>query len=437
MNSLVSDPVSSNQYGLITRERAEKFDLLGQLILNQREAIILCGAEGIGKTTLLNSFKNARENIWPICLLQGRDIVDFEQIKTLLVLTMQEHQTELLDQDLTLMLSLCEQKQQKLVLLIDDAAYLADGLITALTEYALQNPVLRIVFSVTREQLYLKNITDRTVDDCYFMQLPALTKSQTATFLQENPLLFNGKTKTQAINDKLLNKLYLYTAGVPGKILTELPLLITARQKKIFKPSLKMALIICAIVMSVAFVQVYKTGHQADTLNLQSIVSSLPIKPVKNLPVKQNVQAIAKPKQKTQTVVTGNFKSLPVVVAKIPEIAANKQLAQADVNEQWILQQAPGKYSLQLMALSKRQPLESIVKKYPNLQENLKILQLNNHKQGIYILLYGSFSDTRTAYAAVGSLPAQFKQAWPRKIKTLQHELKKQPVSLPKPKQLP
>lgn len=429
MDNVASNVHAQDFYGLVTKERAEKFDLLGQLILNQRETIILCGSDGIGKTRLLKSFKNAREAIWIICLLQGLESLHFEQIQNQLGLIIQHRHPELAESDLETLLSFCEQQQQKVVLMIDDAAYLAVGLITTLTEYALQNPALRIVFTFTREQLYQRSVTDQTVDDCYFMELPALTKPQAAVFVQNTCLFFNEKTDAHTINDKLLNKLYQRTAGIPGKIAIELPLLLRPERKREFSPSLKAALLTGIIAMSVASLLIYETSYDADFFNFQPVSDSLPLKPVK-----QNHQAAAK--QNNKIVAPDNVKP-SVSLGKTTKPQTNKQTIQQDADEQWILQQAAGKYTLQLMALSKRQALENIVKKHPNLQTALKILQIKNRNHETYILLYGSFSDTKSAYAVVNSLPAEFRQAWPRQIKSLQHEVRNRTVSLLKPNQLP
>jgi DamX protein len=433
VKTAVSEAHTANQHGLITRERAEKFDLLGQLILNQREAIILCGAEGIGKTRLLNLIKNARENIWIICLLQGFETLEFEQIQSQLISVIQQRNPDLANQDLEFLLNFCEQQQQKVVLMIDDASELTAGLITTLTEYALHNPVLRLVFAFTREQLYLKNRTDRAVDDCYFMEIPALTTPQMAIFLQDLSMFPNLDRDVQAINDILLSKLYQRTAGIPGKIILELPLLVECERKKIHPPlSGGVWLIISAVLIGIVFFQAYTPNHQADLASLPiTSLHFLPLRPVKS-PVIQDVIAIAK--QSNNIGAAEKFKP-PTALKKTTELQTN--ITQQDADEQWILQQAAGSYTLQLMASSRRQSLIGIVKKYQNLQKSLKVLQIKSQPQEKYVLLYASFADTQTAYSVVNSLPVEFRQAWPRQFNSLQQEVKNRAVSLPKPKQLP
>lgn len=426
---MIVETQTPNFYGLISKERAEKFDLLGQLILNQRETIILCGSDGIGKTTLLNYFKKQRENIWAICLLQGLETLNFDQIETRLISTIQQYNPELANHDLQSALSFCEQQQQKAVLMIDDAVNLTAGLISALTEYALHNPVLRVVFAFTREQLYLKNTIDSVLDDCYFMEIPALTKPQLAVFVKDCVVFSNAESESPEINEKLLNKFYQRTAGIPGKIVADFSFLIKKEQKNKLSPSLKAVLAICFIIVSVASLWVYKTIHEPVHLNLQLKPKTLPPVSIKPL-IKQSHGKIDNQKN------TENVNKV-VALSKPLETQINQKTIKQDADEQWVLQQSAEKYTLQLMALSSKKALQNIEKKHPSLQEELKILQTKSKSREKFVLLYGSFADTKTAYLAVRLLPAEFKQAWPRQIRTLQYEVKKRTALLLNPNQSP
>ena len=430
---MVSGAIVPHFYGLITKERAEKFDLLGQLILNQREAIILCGAEGIGKTTLLNNFKNARENIWAICLLQGLETLDFEQIQAQLIATIQKYNPELGDHNLQSALGFCEQQNQKAVLIIDNAVNLASGLIRELIEYALDNPVLRIVFAFTRKQLYSKNSTDSVLDDCYFMEIPMLTKSQLAVFLKDSTEFSVTENESGEISGKLLKKLYQRTAGIPGKVIAQLPDLIKNQQKKTFSLSLKAGLMMVAVLASMISFGVYKKIHDTNLASALLPTNSLPLKSVKPL-VKQDVQATVK--QNNKAITSDKTKPLSTL-EKTTEPQVTEGNFQQDADEQWILQQTTGKYTLQLMALSNRQALLYIVKTHQNLQSELKVLRTKSRNQERYVLLYGSFADTKTAYTAARLLPLEFRQAWPRQIKSLQREVKNRTSLLLKSNQSP
>jgi DamX protein len=408
VDNLVFEPDHSKQHGLITKERAEKFDLLGQLILNQREAIVLCGSEWIGKTTLLNILKKTRESVWVVCLLHGLEALSFEQIEIYLILSIREYYPELKSDDLPFMLSFCEKQQQKVVLLIDDAVELAAGLITTLTEYGLGNPALRLVFTFTRDELYLKNTTDSVLDDCYFMEIPALTKSQIAIFLQDFSVLSNPAG--QKIDSSLLLELYQLSDGVPGKIVAYLPLLPDLKRKRRLHLWLKSILLICSVVITVTVFYGYDNSHQVSKKTVKSMIKS-------------HVVAVEPQKKAINTAQTSDS-------SKAIKLTVNRQAVLQEADEQWVLQQAAEKYTLQLMAFAKREPLQKIVNHYQPLQIDLKILQITTTAgQKKYVLLYGTFADTKTASANIKSLPAEFKEAWPRKFDTLLQEIKKRTIS--------
>jgi len=111
-------------------------------------------------------------------------------------------------------------------------------------------------------------------------------------------------------------------------------------------------------------------------------------------------------------------KSLPV------EGAIESHVEKKDDN-QWVLTQPPKKYTLQLMVLTKKQSLNAIFVKYPQLLDSLKFIDLKVKNQKKYVLLYGNFTSIRRARAAILSLPKEFQQAWPRRFYALQKELKR------------
>lgn len=67
-------------HSMITAERAQKFDLLIHLIVNFRRPLIVCGPEGIGKSTLLNVLREHRPVDGYYCELIGDQKLNFETI---------------------------------------------------------------------------------------------------------------------------------------------------------------------------------------------------------------------------------------------------------------------------------------------------------------------------------------------------------------------
>lgn len=407
MDNVDSDALVPIQIELITHERVEKFDLLTHVISHQKEVVIVCGCKGIGKTIFLNRLKNTRKDIGVICLLQGTETLNFQQIQSQLLGTIHDYHPKLAHQNLHTLFNLFEQKHLKIVLIIDDTAKLALGLMTTLTEYALHNPVLRLVFALTREQLYAKNITDRGMDEGYFIEIPALTKSQTADFLKD---LFPDDY--QKISDNFFNKFYRYTAGIPGKIVTHFPRLIDLERKK--NRSLINFMLVSLLVMSVTLAYKYHFNFDNDELRskLKPYFHTLKLKASA---LKRKVLRINwENKLLTQTEALKEILHIPKPAQITPPVS----------DEQWLSQQTAENYTLQLLYSSQKPSLLAVVQKHKNLQSSLKILQLNRENQENYVLLYGVFADSKTANAAISVLPIEFKRAWVRQFGSVQKEIK-------------
>ncbi len=93
------------------------------------------------------------------------------------------------------------------------------------------------------------------------------------------------------------------------------------------------------------------------------------------------------------------------------------------VKNNWLLNQKPENYTLQLLAISKqRKPvLDKLITKYPRLQKDLHYFtQIKNGEQKL-ILIYGSFATASAAEEASKLLPPAFHKFWLRRLKSLQN----------------
>ena len=66
---------------LITQERTRKLELLIHLIANSRQSLIVCGPEGIGKSTMLKVLQERERDSWLYCLVQCNADLSFEKIE--------------------------------------------------------------------------------------------------------------------------------------------------------------------------------------------------------------------------------------------------------------------------------------------------------------------------------------------------------------------
>ncbi len=213
----------SDTSSLITLERSQKLDLLIHLIANLSQSLVISGPKGIGKTTLLDELKILKSDVWPICTLQASEQLSFESIQNHELQFLTQQYPEYANQDLALIISAIEKQNQKIVILIDDAGRLVPGLISSIIQYAATSESLRFVFALTPDELHLKSSSDSVIDDCHFIEVPPLTEKQCGIFLQNLSAKVGASISFAAINERMIEKVYQKTHGIPGEIVNELP----------------------------------------------------------------------------------------------------------------------------------------------------------------------------------------------------------------------
>ncbi|MGZ4954001.1 MAG: SPOR domain-containing protein [Methylobacter sp.] len=199
-----AEQINKAAHSLITKERTQKLDLLIHLLSNLTQALVVCGPEGIGKTTLLNILQGRKTESWRYCLVQGNAAVSFEAIQEQLVRARYEGQSK------------------QVVLIIDNAGELVPGLIATIIQYAAANPALRVVFALTHDELQVKRGSDRAIDDCHVIEIPSLSEKQCGDFLQHLSTKPYANLSFKTINDNMIAHIYRETHGVPGRIIADI-----------------------------------------------------------------------------------------------------------------------------------------------------------------------------------------------------------------------
>jgi len=201
------DSTYPDHYSLITLERTEKLDLLIHLINHLSSSIVVCGPKGIGKSTLFNALQEHPSASWQCCAIVGTPELDMEALQQATPTVTQSSITA----------------NNKTVLLIDNAGFLTPGLITSIIQYGAGKNHLRIVLALTPDELYLKNTSDSLVNECYVIEIPALSEKQCGEFLQMLASKPGGRISNTELNDTVTSAMYLKTHGVPGSIIASLP----------------------------------------------------------------------------------------------------------------------------------------------------------------------------------------------------------------------
>ncbi|MDD1631478.1 MAG: AAA family ATPase [Methylococcaceae bacterium] len=217
-------------HSLITRERTRKLELLIHLISNSSQALVVCGPEGIGKSTLLKVLQELKIESWLYCLVQGNADSSFEKIQEQTAQIIKQDKPEKQVKALSSVFRLVESQHKKIVLMIDDAGHLAPGLINTIIEYAVVNPVLRVIFVLTHDDLYVKNRSDSAIDDCHLIEIPPLSEKECGEFLQYLAAKPRSQVALNEIGDDIVEAIYRETHGIPGRIIAELPGLEGAKQ---------------------------------------------------------------------------------------------------------------------------------------------------------------------------------------------------------------
>lgn len=399
-------------HNLISLQRREKLDLLVQLILNQREALILCGPEGIGKTTLLKMLKNNKKHLWVICFFKATPDLNLNEIEITLISAIKAHASVPSNESLDDMLCFYEEHQQKVVVIIDNAINLEHGFIDKLINYSSKYPAIRLLFALTEKELILKEKTDKTIDNGYFIDLPALDKLQVGVFLQMLSVVTDGLITEDEINTPLLNKIHQRTQGIPGKIIDEL------QQGYRWLKWQKGLVFASCLIAVIALIYLYKPILEQSNLYQQLFINQPQAKIKTNHPkqkLTQTVNETIKNKKPVLNNLQQQVKDELLKIQKRPETCDDSQ---------WVLQNFPKNYTLQLMLTPKKNALLAILAKYQKRLRSLKYIQIKRKNKQLYILLYGSFSTADGAQKIVKTLPPAFKQAWPKRFDAIQTEIK-------------
>ena len=251
---------------MLSHERAQKLDLLVHLITNLKQSLILCGPEGIGKTTLLENIQERNPGSWLIYSEIANSGQSFESLQSGLQRHLQQHDHQFENQSIDEILNRAEQNHQKIVFIVDEAGKLIPGLINSICQYANNFPALRVILALTPDELHVKNSSDSSADDCHFIELPPLTEDESGVFLKNLSGKPGATFENSQINSSFISKIYRETSGIPGKIVA-----IQANPVTTSNPEYKQWLSMAAVGIVVATViSLFLWGDDEDQQQLQA-----------------------------------------------------------------------------------------------------------------------------------------------------------------------
>ncbi len=226
MNKPLTGQKNRGLQSLITQERTRKLELLIHLLANSRQALVVCGPEGIGKSTFLTVLQTRKIDSWLYCPVKGTVKLTIETIQKQLVQAIKpNHLQNMTLNALSGAFRRLEKQHKKIILMIDEAGQLSPGLINTLIDYAANNPVLRIVFVLTHEELDDKYSSDNALDEGHLIEIPPLSQQQCGEFLQHLATKSRSPVSFNDIDDALIAAVYFETQGIPGLMVVKLPAL--------------------------------------------------------------------------------------------------------------------------------------------------------------------------------------------------------------------
>ncbi|MDD4914415.1 MAG: AAA family ATPase [Methylococcales bacterium] len=442
---------------LITPERSQKLDLAIHLLSNLHQPLIICGPEGIGKTTLLQTLRN-RQAQWRIQLLQGSPELDFTAIMDGFrhFLFADSGQAKL---DLSMLRHFCE--KQKAVLVIDDADQLPPGVITELLDFCASLPELGLVAAMTHDGFHVKRSTDKAIDDCHFIELPPLSRKDCADYLQNLSARPGSGISFNAVSDALVADLYQASHGIPGRIVAETPKVSQRHNRR----SGSHTGLLLGIALAVSCLTwgwfLYKTRPAAEniaiskqippqTIALPAIQPAAP--PVAQAQAATTGQAFSEPavaQPATETAQAGERQppaaadDNPAIPSPIATLAAKagqpataggvetvKKIAEpepeksvADMSSHaWIMAQPPDNYTLQVMVLYDKAAVQRVLKKYADYRDSLKYFTAGAKDREKYVVIYGSFRTLAEARKYKTAMPNEFNRSLEKRFKFVRIE---------------
>ena len=463
MNKIHQPSAEKTELALLSPERAQKLDLLIHLVTNLTESLVVCGPSGIGKTTLLDELKKCDKGVLPIFNIDASPSLNFEDFQeSLAKLLVKKLNLNVENKNITTVLTELSRKNRQVVIIIDNAGQLVAGLMGTLIDYASHNLGIRLIFALNRDELYVIKEFDHRVDECHFIDIPALTEEQCGAFLQALSSQAELELPLESINARLIEKIYIETHGIPGKIIAEVVKGHDRHSVGLIQRYRWFGIIAAMAILLGGFF-IFKKPAPSKV----EAVPNLPFVENKTeefevIEMKPRVKVLEEKIAQSQTLEGKNYFEAESTTRSVgekfsansdqyaDEIKKNKAVDKlknknksAEIktptftkakeskrkvvkfsgtrkdNSEWVLNQPKAYYTIQLAVLSKKSAVDSFFKQYPNLRHGLKFFRKGNQAIEQYVVIYGSFKEAKGASLKVTSLPAQYRKSWVRSFSSL------------------
>ncbi|TAN47868.1 MAG: hypothetical protein EPN21_16280 [Methylococcaceae bacterium] len=245
---------------LLSPERAQRFELVMHLIANLAQPLVVCGPDGVGKTTFLGLLAERAFEGWRVVNLSADgpwthgDIIARIAERLALPSTTEKAVADYLQQQ--------PPNKSALVLSLDEAGKLAPGVIDSLWQFARTYPALRVVLALSPDEIHLKNTTDSVaLGDSRFVDIPPLTEAACEAFLRRLSVRPPRLLLPEEVTASRARSLYQASHGVPGRIIQLLNKKTPTRTTGGSNTSMRLAYSLAATALVFAVVLVYAWRH--------------------------------------------------------------------------------------------------------------------------------------------------------------------------------
>ena len=233
---------------LISVDRTKQLELLKHLLNHSHQPLVVCGPEGIGKSTLLKVLQEQTMANWSYCMIANPVNLSFEKLQQAIIQEINPNIINKQSQSLTTVFQQLNRQHKKLILMIDNAGFLIPGLINEILVLAKEHSLLRVIFVLSHQELELKSISDTAINEANLIEIPTLSEPQCTEFL--HLIAADPQTSITAndINDELIAAVYQETHGVPGQIAAKFPRHDTGQNKTKSPMTLVLAVILLIVL---------------------------------------------------------------------------------------------------------------------------------------------------------------------------------------------
>lgn len=209
-------------------ERDQCDNMLHHLTQYSNLLLIVTGDRGMGKTSLLQHFKQTSSEDWSLCEVQANAMMDAHQLLASIAqgfgLQVSTQPAHVLQETLYQYLATIQRNGQIPILLVDDAHELPKDSLETLftladTETGEDNLLRIILFCEPQIDIMLESPAIQPLREriTHTIDIPAFSEEQTAEYIKHR-MAVSGFTGTSPFQPKDIKKIYKVSQGIPARI---------------------------------------------------------------------------------------------------------------------------------------------------------------------------------------------------------------------------